>query len=120
MFPQMGLASAAELVYLRAVRASLLLMLLLAGATFAVGPARAVEQTIRVLTPPAEQRVEALGGTDDLQHVEAVDESQIQRMGAQEPPSPAAKVAASVGKFTLGVAAAAVSVGVMVASLILL
>jgi hypothetical protein len=120
MLPQMGLASAARLVYLRAVRPSLLLTVLLAGATLAVTPARAAEQTIEVLTPPGEQRVEAVGGTEDLQHVATVDETEAQRIGEQLPPSPSAKAASTAGKFTLGVLAAVISVGATVASLMLL
>jgi hypothetical protein len=120
MLPQMGLASAARLVYLRAVRASLLLTVLLAGATLVVAPARAAEQTIEVLTPPGEQRVEALGGTEDLQNVVAVDEGEAQRVGEQVPPSPSAKAASRAGKFGLGVVAFVVSVGATVASLLLL
>src|SRR6185369_659296 len=78
---------------LRAVRASILLTVLLAGATLVVAPARAAEQTIEPLTPPHEQRVEAVGGTEDLQHVGAVDETEAQRVAASEPPSPSAKAA---------------------------
>lgn len=118
MLPQMGLASAARLVYLRAVRASLLLTVLLAGATLVVAPARATEQTIEVLTPPHEQRVEAVGGTQDLQGVVAVAEGQPQAVAAQEAPSPAAKAASTAGKIVVGISAAAVAVGFTVASLL--
>jgi hypothetical protein len=114
----MGLASAARLVYLLGVRTSSLLTVLLAGATLAVAPARATEQTITVLTPPHEQRVEAVGGTEDLQRVDAVAEGQLQPVAAQEAPSPAAKAASTAGKVVLGVSAAAVAVGFTVASLL--
>ena len=79
----------------------MLLTVLLAGATLAVAPARAVEQTIEVLTPPAEQRVEAVGGTENLQQVATVDEGEAQRVGPQVPPSPTAKAASTVGKVVL-------------------
>lgn len=102
------------------MRASFLLTVLLAGATLVVAPARAVEQTIEVLTPPHEQRVEAVGGTEDLQHVAAVDETEAQRVAASEPPSPSAKAASTAGKIVLGVTAAAVAVGATVASLLFL
>ena len=116
----MGLASAAELVYLRAVRTSLLLAVSLAAATIAASPVRADEQRIEQLTPPAEQRVEVLGGTEDQQRVDALDDTKAQEVAAHEPPSAGAKAASTAGKFVLGVTAAVVAVGVTVASLLFL
>lgn len=118
MLPQMGLASAARLVYLRRVRASLLLTVLLAGATLVTAPARATEQKIEVLTPPHEQRVEAVGGTEDLQRVDAVAEGQAQQVAAQEAPSPVVKAATTAGKIVTGISAAAVAVGFTIAALL--
>ncbi len=116
----MGLASAGRLVYLRAVRASIAFVVVLAATTCAVSVARASEQTITPLTPGYEQRIERLGGDDGTQQVEAVDESRIQAIGPQDPPSPTVKAASTAGKFTLGVLAAVISVGATVASLMLL
>jgi hypothetical protein len=83
-------------------------------------PASAVEQLIQPLTPPEEQRVEALGGGEDQQRVEQVDAAEAQVIARQDPPSPAQKTASVVGKVVVSVAAAAVAVGVTVASLLLL
>ena len=101
------------------MRASLILIVLLAGATVLVSTARGVEQNIEVLTPPVEQRVVALGGTEDLQQVQAIDAAEAQRIASQDPPSPAAKAASVAGKVVLGVVAAGVAVGATVASLLL-
>lgn len=114
----MGLASRAQLVYLRAVRVAFLAVSIFAAAVLPPTSARAVEQKIEVLTPPHEQRVETLGGTDDLQQVQALDDSRTQIVGPHEPPTPAVKAASTAGKIVLGVAAAAVAVGATLASLL--
>jgi hypothetical protein len=75
------------------------------------------EQRIDTLDPNVEQRVEQLGDGQD-QHVEVVEPTQQQDIGPQVPPSPAAKAASKAGKFILGVTAAALAVGVMVAELL--
>lgn len=85
----------------------------------AVMPASAVEQLIQPLTPPQEQRVEALGGGDDQQRVQQVDAAEAQEIAEQVPPSPARKRASVVGKVVLSVAAAAMALGVTAASLLL-
>jgi len=79
----------------------------------------AVEQTVEEIVPPGEQRVETLGGANE-QAVHGVDALAEQQVQPQEPPSPAAKAAANVGKVATGVAAAAISLGATAAMLMFL
>jgi hypothetical protein len=81
------------------------------------------EQRIEVLTPPAEQRIEVLSGSvevEGMQRVEALDDTREQTVGAHIPPTPGEKQASKAGQFVLGVASAGVALGVMAASLLLL
>jgi hypothetical protein len=88
------------------------------GIVLGGAPVRAIEQEIEPLTPPAEQRVEVIGGTE--QGVEGVDQQALEVVEPHDPPSPAAKAASNVGQAILGVTAAVVSLGVMAASLLLM
>ena len=108
------------MVYLRLVRLSLALALLLAVAVFRAAPVTAVEQAIQPLAPPVEQQIEILTTTDDQQRVEVVGEQGEQVVGEHVPPTPTEKAASQAGKFMLGVASAGVALGVMAASLLLL
>ena len=65
------------------------------------------EQRVEALDPAGEQRVEQLGG-DGLQHVTGASKGPVRR-GAER-----------VGKVVVGVVAAGVSIGAMVASLLFL
>jgi len=82
------------------------------------------EQQVEVLTPPGEQRIEVISGSvavvDGAQHVEALDDSRTQTVGAHIPPTPGEKQATKAGQFVLGVASAGLALGVMAASLLLL
>jgi len=80
--------------------------------------AGASEQTILPLMPPAEQRIELLGSGEEVQDVEAIDDAEVQAVMHHEPPSAAGQTVSTVGKIAAGVAAAALSLGFMVASLL--
>jgi hypothetical protein len=78
----------------------------------------ALEQTIVPLTPGTEQRVEAITPPGE-QRVEQLDEAGVQHVtGADK--SPVRRGAEGVGKVVVGVVAAGVSIGAMVASLLFL
>ena len=108
--------------------------LVIAAALSRVAPVAADEQAVQVitnqeqrveaLTPPAEQRIEVISGSvavvDGAQHVEALDDSRTQTVGAHIPPTPGEKQATKAGQFVLGVASAGLALGVMAASLLLL
>jgi hypothetical protein len=81
--------------------------------------AGAAEQDIVPITPPAAQRVEVLGTGDEVQAVQAIDGAEVQSVLHHEPPSAAGRAASTAGKVVAGVAAAALSLGVMAASLLL-
>jgi hypothetical protein len=66
------------------------------------------EQRIEALTPPAEQRVEAL------------DPDTMQRVGAEGTTGPVGRGFKAAAKVAVGVLAAGVSLGVMLASLLLI
>lgn len=75
-----------------------------------------VEQTVTPIAPRGEQRVEPVTPPAE-QRVEALDAAGAQQVtGASK--SPAASAANGVAKVVLGVVAAGVSIGVMVASLL--
>jgi hypothetical protein len=93
---------------------TLLLCCLLAGAV--VVPVGAEDQTILPLASDTAQDVRPVGG-DSGQDVRALDGAD-QRIDTPEPPTPAGKVASAAGKVVLGVTAAVVSLGFMVASLL--
>ena len=76
------------------------------------------EQTITALPADTEQRIEALTPPGE-QHVEALDPDSMQRIG-EGTTSPVGRGFRSVAKVVVGVLAAGVSVGVMLASLLLL
>ena len=82
------------------------------------------EQRVEVLTPPAEQRIEVISGSveveDGAQQVVALDDSREQSVGEHIPPTPSEKQATKAGQFVLGVASAGLALGVMAASLLLL
>ncbi|MGH7894584.1 MAG: hypothetical protein ACREQL_07940 [Candidatus Binatia bacterium] len=101
------------------MRAMLVMMLVLAAPVLVGERVRAAEQTIVPLTPPAEQRVEGVG-RDDAQAVAAADSEQVQPVAVQEPPSPAAKAASTVGKVMLAIVAVGVAVAASLASILLL
>ena len=92
------------------------LALLLAG--LVATAVLAAEQRVEPLAPPIEQRVEAVGAGDHESDVQAVEIIGEQDIGAQEPPSGPQKAASTAGKVVLGVAAAGISLGFMVASLL--
>lgn len=115
------------------VRRFILPALVIAAGLCRVAPVAADEQTVEVitnqeqrveaLTPPAEQRIEVISGTvavEGGQHVEGLDDSRVQTVGAHVPPTPGEKRASQAGQFVLGVASAGVALGVMAASLLLL
>jgi hypothetical protein len=114
----MGLARHRDLVYAPRVRHSILLVCLVAGAL--VGTVPAAEQTIEQLAPAQEERVEAIGQADDVARVDPMDPAGQEDVAPNEAPGPIQKAATTVGKVVLGVVSAAVAVGVMVASLLLL
>jgi hypothetical protein len=101
------------------VRLSIALALLVAGVLAQGAPVAANEQAVEILTPPAEQRIHALDAGGQVQRVEVVGGGE-QSVAAHEPPSPSAKAASRAGKFVLGVASAALALGAMAASLLLL
>lgn len=106
------------MVYADRVRHSILLAcLLVAGIAGAVAGG---EQTIEQLAPAQEQRVEAIGQADDLARVDPVDPAAGQDVVPNEPPGPIQKAASTAGKVVLSVASAALALGVMAASLLLL
>ena len=81
------------------------------------------EQRVEALTPPVEQRIEVISGSvavEGDQRVEALDDSRMQVVGANIPPTPGEKQASKAGQFVLGVASAGLALGVMAASLLLL
>lgn len=78
------------------------------------------EQSITVLTPPEEQRIEVLNSGQGGQNVQGVDSGAVQGVYENEIPSEAGRTANTVGKVALSVTAAAVSLGVMAASLLFL
>ena len=81
------------------------------------------EQRVEELTPPAEQRIEVISGSievdDGAQRVVALDDSREQTVGEHIPPTPGEKTASKVGQAALGVASAGLALGVMAASLLL-
>jgi hypothetical protein len=83
-------------------------------------PSGAVEQTIEQLSPGVEQRVEILGGGEQVEQVRSVDTQEVATVEPHTPPSPAAKAASTAAKGVLGVVAAGVALGAMAASLLLL
>ncbi len=117
LLPQIGVATPIGFAYGRCVRTSFIAATIVAGVLLAGMPAGAAEQTITPLTPSNEQRVEMLGGGE--QGVRAVETQQVATVVPQEPPSAAAKVASTVGKAVLAVVGAAVALGAMAASLLL-
>ena len=76
------------------------------------------QQTVTPITPPREQRVEPVNPNGE-QRVEALDTDASQGV-SNGTKSPARRVADKGAKAVVGVFAAAVSVGVMVASLLLI
>jgi hypothetical protein len=102
------------------VRARLLLALGVVGIALAAAPVRGTEQRIVPLNPPEEQRVERIGGADDVAHVESVDGAADQDVAPAIPPSQTAKAASTAGKVVLSVAAAGLALGAMAASLMFL
>jgi hypothetical protein len=106
------------LVYADRVRHSILLACLLAVGMAA--PALGTEQTIEQLAPPQEQRVEPVGQADGLARVDPVAPTAGQDVAPHVPPGPAEKAASRAGKVVLSIASAALALGVMVASLLLL
>jgi hypothetical protein len=76
------------------------------------------EQTVVPLTPGTEQRVEAIAPSGE-QRVETLDAAGLQHVtGADK--SAARRGAEGVGKVVVGVLAAGISIGAMVASLLFL
>jgi hypothetical protein len=99
-----------------AVPLTLVLVLRVAVPVLATGDAG--EQTVVPITPGAEQRVEGIDPAGE-QRVEQLDAAGLQRVsGANK--SPVRRGAEKVGKVVVGVVAAGVSIGAMVASLLFL
>lgn len=82
------------------------------------GPALAEDQAVEDVTAPTEQRIEILDAGE--QAVVPVEVQGEHGVSAVEPPSAAKKAASTAGKVVLAVGAAALSIGVTVASLMLL
>lgn len=76
------------------------------------------EQTVTVIEPQAEQRIEVIEPPGE-QHVEAVDAEGEQQVSSAHK-SVARRSAETAGKVVLAVLAAGVSIGVMVAELLLI
>jgi len=77
------------------------------------------EQAIDDITTGSEQQVQRLGTGDGEQQVVALDGDAAQAVGAQEPPSPAAKTAGTVARVLVGVTAAGIAIASGIASLLL-
>ena len=93
------------------------LALVLAGI---VVTAAVAEQRIEQLTPPVEQRVEAVGAGAGEADVRGVEQVVSQDVGVQEPPTASQKAASTAGKVVLSILAAGISLGAMAASMLLL
>ena len=103
----------------RVVRAfALVVALSMLPAVGASGAGEVPEQRVTPIPPRAEQRVEPVGRGGE-QRVEALDAKGVQAVvGGHK--SPARRGAEAAGKVVLGVVAGVVSIGVMLASLLLL
>ena len=87
----------------------------------AVAPSGAVEQTIEPLNPTGvEQRIETMGGDQQVEAVRGLDDQTAEGVTAAEPPGPVAKAASTAGKVALGITGLGISIGVMVGTLLLL
>ena len=102
------------------MRPTLLLVLVFVVGVVSV-PVRAttVEQTVVPLTPPTEERIEALGGPEAVEGVVAADPGRVEAVEPAEPPSPVVKTASTVGKVVLASTAAVASMAAMVALLLI-
>ncbi len=93
--------------------------LALAVALAGVLSARAAEQVVTPITPPAEQRVVPIEPAG-AQRVEPVSAAEVQRIreGTTPPESAGARMASTAGKILLGVFAAGMSIGLAVVSIL--
>jgi hypothetical protein len=101
-----------------AVRLSTAALVLLLQLPLAALAANQVEQTITPIPADTEQRIEPLAPSAE-QHVEVLEADGVQRV-AEGTAGPVRRGLNGVAKVAVGVLAAGVSLGVMVASLLLL
>jgi len=98
-------------------------VLVLGMALFLVGPGVCADrpttgpQVVEPLNPGVEQRVEPVNAEQE-QHVAEVHQTAEQGVGPHVPPTPQEKRVSQVGKFLVGVTAAALAIGVMIAQLV--